>query len=581
MRAVRATVALLVLALAGCGGGGGGGASPPYTPPVTPAATPTPSPTSTASGAPAPAPTVGYLAGSGSSFSGTTRAGTSAVTVAAISEILIPRPTAPAFLPVGIRVDVGNGTQSAARQANVLAPATNSAPVSSPRVSLSAERAVNYEQLRVSMRSLRRSPTATVVAPAAAPASSRTFAVLTGSIGSSGNTYAQVATTLQQTTPHAYVYVDSTLGLSPALVTAIAADFENAYLSDTLHFGTPDYPNNAPFGPLNGTGTPCDSSGNKIAGANPIPVVIADSDPHTAVVVVSQSNAGNGEGGYFDPNNYFVQSFANCNRAVSNQTPMIVLVWPNSGNANANFETQEDMVRVTAHEFQHLINFVNHCILAPVCTPGDDPFMNEGLSMLAQDFAVHQLYPNLAYDVDEGLYFAGQFLQNPQSFNIGSFTGIDAGGSTPAFNCNGCYGGAYLFQRYLYNRFGGDAYTRAMTSAGGVAKANLFNVTGFDYGPLLGDFSIALMSSQNSLTASAAFTFALNPSGGYVDQFGKTFTLPGLGLAGTNALGTSTTYGSCQGCLFYVGIPTNGNTATVKVTDVSAAASLAAGVAQH
>src|SRR5271166_5719876 len=121
MRAVQAILALVVLALAGCGGGGGGSASPPYVPASTPTPVPTASPVGTPTGSPAPAPTVGYLAVSGSSFSGTTSSAARAVTLVAISGNLIPRPTSPAFVPTTIRVDVAGGaTQTLARRATDL-----------------------------------------------------------------------------------------------------------------------------------------------------------------------------------------------------------------------------------------------------------------------------------------------------------------------------------------------------------------------------------------------------------------------------------------------------------------------------
>ena len=121
-----------------------------------------------------------------------------------------------------------------------------------------------------------------------------------------------------------------------------------------------------------------------------------------------------------------------------------------------------------------------------------------------------------------------------------------------------------------------------METSTGTSRTNLIAVTGEDFGPLLGDFSIALMSAQNGISASSAFSFALNPAGTYVDQFATPFTLPGIGLAGTNAPGTTTAYPSCQGCVFYVGIPTGGASASLNVVDLSTqSASLAAGIAQH
>ncbi|MBV8601722.1 MAG: hypothetical protein JO359_09205, partial [Candidatus Eremiobacteraeota bacterium] len=325
MRLGWAALAFVVV-LAGCGGGGGGGgtgppsqggSSTPTPTPTVPIATPSPTPTASPIASGAAAPSVGYLTGNGSTFSGTTSASASSVTLTPISEIFKVQAFPPSFVTASVRVDVSGATQSLARKSVVDAQANTQTAVQ-PRVGLSADRFAAVAPMRSLASALRRAPQTTSTAapsPTGAPAA-RSFAVLSGGTGPSSTSYVQVAATLQQTSAHAYVYVDNSLGLSTSTVGAIASDFENAYLSDTTHFGTSDYPSNAPFGPLNGTAHPCDAGGNQIPGAQAIPVVIPDTDGRTYVVVVSQSNAGNGEGGYFDPANYFAQSFANCSLKV-------------------------------------------------------------------------------------------------------------------------------------------------------------------------------------------------------------------------------------------------------------------------
>ena len=347
------------------------------------------------------------------------------MTVAAISETPpTPHPPTDGLVPATIQVSVKSGsTQSLVRRPGAV---TLSATIEAgPRISLSAERAVDAVALRAALSVPSRRPSAlpadATPLPVPSAAATKTFAVLNGGIGPTATGYAQVATTLAQTSAHGYIYVDNSLNLFSNVTSGIASDFENAYLADTVHFGTTTYPSNAPNGPLNFFQTPCDTSGNALIGSPTIPVVIPGSDPHVDLVVVSQANAGNAEGGYFDPDNYFVQQYANCSHKISNGAPMIVVVWPS--NASPTYELSEDMVRVTAHELQHLINFVNHCILAPRCLVEDDPWLDEGLSMLAQDFAVQQLFSNVPYDVDEGLSFAGLYLRSPQTFDIGSFQG--------------------------------------------------------------------------------------------------------------------------------------------------------------
>jgi hypothetical protein len=60
----------------------------------------------------------------------------------------------------------------------------------------------------------------------------------------------------------------------------------------------------------------------------------------------------------------------------------------------------------------------------------EDRWINEGLSMLAQDFAVHNLFPQVSLDVDDALEHTIVFLNNPENFSLTGFTGVDPRATT-------------------------------------------------------------------------------------------------------------------------------------------------------
>ena len=639
----RSSVLLLVVgvfALSGCGGGGGTSGAPPALPavaaspavvatqtPIVPGSSATPSPTATAkptaspsgtatataaptptsapaptappatpsaaptlpapTAPPAPAPGVAYLGVNGASAFGTVAATSATGTMIAASSALLPNGLpgsgtislaagATASTPLALAratqaIPLGTILGHAAPGFSGIAPPALREPaLEDERILASARHRLVRLQHAISYRRAKSLPTAV--------GSTGSLVVFNAPIGSSQGQYVPVASTLAVVTPHAYVWVDNAAGISAQTAGSIGNDFENAYASDRAHFGTSDYPASAP-GMLFGT-NPCDSTGTPIVGAPVQPQFISDSDPHTVVFVVSQASAGAGEGGYFSTVNQMTQGVLNCisPSSKSNEAAMIVLVWPSS--ANVSYEINEDAVRGTAHEFQHLINFVNHTMLAT--SPGSElTFINEGLSMLAQDFAVNALYPGTPLDVSNALFYGAKFLARPASYSLGAFAGVDSG-SQLSFNCGGCYGEAYLFQRYLYDRFGGDAYARAMESAQSTGAASLQSVTGQSYGQLLLDFSIALATSGLGYNSDPRFNFQnFNPYGTYTDQFGGRQRLAGPGTTPV-APGSSAAVSTYVGSLVYGTVqPAAGAGASVKVTDGTGSFSLEAGLVQR
>jgi hypothetical protein len=402
------------------------------------------------------------------------------------------------------------------------------------------------------------------------------FSVSQAAIGTGGGGYTSVAATLRATSAHANVWIDNTLGtLDATAAQRIAADFENAYDSDTRHFGSVEYTSASPGARV--MLRPCDASGRQIGGAL-VPMFISPGGRH-AVLIVNQTTLGNGMGGYFSAMDYETQAIANCSRVPSNELPLIVLGY--APGADLNYALDEDFVRGTAHELQHAINFVQHYILAP--TPQvDSTWINEGLSMLAQDFAVSELHngtPNL--DVDDALARAQEFLRQPEAYNL---TGFDCatGSSGFTYNCSGSYGESYLFERYLYDRFGGDAFTLALESGSAAGVANLQAVTRTPVQQLISDFGVALAVSGLHVTSDPRFAFtAFNPYGSYTDQFGGSRTFNGPAVT-TQTPGTSVTYPSVAGTFRYFATqPNAAQGAGVTVTDTAGPLQLAPALIQH
>ncbi len=334
--------------------------------------------------------------------------------------------------------------------------------------------------------------------------------------GYASRTNLQVPATLLVQSPHGNIWVQSTLvGALTPYAAQLSADFENGYSSDTAHFASPDYPQSAPG--MQPQYKSCSSSGSQQGAA---PAYIAEpSDRRINVMVVDSSTLG-GIGGYFSSVNLMTQGALNCLNAgyESNEAPFIFVGW--FGSYGAQYELQEDMVRSDAHELQHLINFVNHGLLAPGASNAsfngnESQYINEGLSMLAQDLAISQMYgaQGIQFDAADALPRAQAYLANPAAFSLSSFSGVDSaswgGGGSARTNCSGgCYGAAYLFQRYLRDRFGGDVFTHAMETSGVTGTSNLQSVSGENAGNLVADFALAMAANTvGAPSTDARFSF--------------------------------------------------------------------------
>lgn len=427
-------------------------------------------------------------------------------------------------------------------------------------------------------------------------------------LGSSSSTYQQVPSTLEFQGAHGNVWIDNSLmsgtnasssfqGASLATTVAqIGADLENAAVSDTTHFASYDYANNAPGVQL--TYNACDTSGQTIG--NSPQYITEPTDRRVNLEILNAANLGSGVGGYFSGVNYTPQVVWNCPTStgprnpvpMSNEAPFIYCGW--FQNNGASYELNEDLVRGTAHELQHLINFVNHSILPAAANTyafdgTEDPFINEGLSMLSQDLAVNTLHPAQSFDVDDAMLHAQQYLSSPQNYSLSGFIGIDpsswgGNGTTPAYNCGGgCYGSAYLFERYMRDRFGGDTYTQGMETSQQTGFANLqVNGGNEPAGTLMGDFAIAIATNSQQISPpKSAFNLGtFNTRTSYTGQF-RTVTLTGVASAITLAQNGSSSFTPPLGGFGFFGLAPNNGSAVSIVDNGSGTFSLFGGLAQH
>ncbi len=561
--------------------------SPSPSPSPAASASPVPSPTasSTPGSAPQSAPAIGLLgAVAGGGFGGVESSSASGATLVGMAPGLQGSSGNAVTAAGSVSVAVNGAGGSAVRRA------PSSAAMASPAAAVPVEFQPlgSRRALRAAQRSLRlvaagTRSAATVRRTRSLPTTLGATALLwaqNAAIGSNNGTYTQVPATLAAITAHAYVWIDSSLTsvlTSPSTFNAIANDFENGWASDNAHF-TNDAYDAAQEAPQNA----CDANGNVVGTTLPI----VAHDVRTTVFVVNPASLGGGVGGYFDEINFYAQSYLQCFESIrsaslqSNEAPMIYVGWfgPGGGSNTTSYELGEDLVRGTAHEYQHLLNFVAHDVRGGA-GDDEDSFINEGLSMLAQDLAVPRMYPQLANDALDAGYHANRFLAAPQNFSLTGFSGVDnaAASTAPAYNCSGCYGASYLFQRYAYDRFGGDAYLASMENGSALGLAHMASVVNETPAALLEDFGLTLASANGTSDARYRIPgFAFGTSA--TTQFATTAVLRSPATV-NGAPGAGTFAGPFDGGYVLVAVPGAGATVTVKET--TGAFSFAAGIAQH
>jgi hypothetical protein len=561
---------------------------------ATPAATPTPvgshapsaapsaTPTAVASAQAQALPLTGAMPALGNGFGGLTASGSNGATIVAAGTRLLASTGDPVQTQASLTLTV-NGKTGAAVRRGVRGGAL------AAQLSVDAPTALQHRVVRDLLRGASRGKAVqgavrrTRSLPSTVGATAGLWAQNSAIGSSSGGHYTQVPAKLAAVTAHAYVWIDSSLFDTGEVDTnaaqQIGTDFENAWASDTQHFGTDVY---AGLPVESDQASYCNSSGVRTGAGN----AIVASDARTVVFVVNPSSLGGGVGGYFDPANFLADAVLQCNpkaRAAgihSNEAPMIYLGWFEQRD-NKVYELQEDLVRGTAHEFQHLINFVNHALRNDEPSADEDAFINEGLSMLAQDLAVPHMFSGVDHDSLDAVRHANLWLASPQSYSLTGFSGIDPGQSAPAYNCSGCYGGSYLFQRYLYDRLGGDAYLHQVEAGTQTGLDHVAAIAGVSDQQLLSDFGLALaVRATGGPAGTGAYAFpAFGFGASLPTQFGGTIAVPLLGVADPAGPVGGTYTGPYDGGYAFLSVPGAG--AAVSVLDTTSSVGMTAGIAQH
>lgn len=144
--------------------------------------------------------------------------------------------------------------------------------------------------------------------------------------------------------------------------------------------------------------------------------------------------------------------------------------------------TVASLQSIFAHEFQHMINTGQRYILqGDLNSPDEQLWFNEGLSHLAENLCGYD-------DQNEarvGLYLHGQ-----------AHTGISLvqGPATLAER-----GAAYLFCRYLADRWPGAAFTRSLIGGPAAGPANVAQATGASFAQLFKDWAAAIYLDDRDL----------------------------------------------------------------------------------
>jgi hypothetical protein len=601
-------VAVSFAALAACSGGGGGGFPGPGNPNPTPTPYVTPTPTSQPctgnTAAPASGSAVYYLTAScttANSVAGFTIPGDGHGLLVAASTVdqsvpfttpstAFPLQSPPAVGSLEVSITSGETVSALRRKAGIVSRKVDLRSVRSTQPLVARHfahpRLIASRKLAALLHSSGRGASTLVRKRSILPTTLGSTAGI-WTLNTSGN-YVQVNSTLEYTGTYGDVWVDNTLlatSAGPLTTTSIQTlgnDYDNAWKAVTPVYGTPDYTSSSAGAQETTNCTGQDET-----------IFIPDPDNRQALFVISSASNG-GFGSYFDPANLVYNDIAtnpNCLQAESNERSGVYLQYNVGSSADSmTAQLQEEDVALTANDLSHLIEFVGQTITNPSMTGGtflttgyfDSPFITEGLGTLAQDLAVRRMYPQLSIDVDGNGQPAQTYLADPPAYSLTAFYGTDPSASAMAA-CDGCFGEAYLFARYSYDRFG-SSYPGALINSGLTGFANLANAFGASTTPqnVIADFAVASAVSGQSYTSDPRFNVTgFTTFGTYTDQFSNTLTLAGPTASGTQNVATNMTYAANLGSFLYVqlgGLPAS---ATVQVTDGTGAFGLEAALSQH
>jgi hypothetical protein len=293
--------------------------------------------------------------------------------------------------------------------------------------------------------------------------------------------YTMHAATLALSTAHADIWVDDDVpaALLDTIRAALARDVENAYAVDT-RFGSLSY--TAAEVADHERVPACDALGRRNGS---VAAAVPSRGELFNVLIVPAARV---RYGYMDRASYGYQAAANCFHARSNELPAL-LVWAVEDRHPAELR-DATLVDFPAHELQHAQSFVQHEVRSAVAHY-QPPLVNEGLSMLAQDFAVDRLFAR-RFDTFSAGYSANVFLSAPNEVSILGFTFAEGPRAIHGYG-SGAYGGAYMLQRYLYDQLG-DAYVASLATTEQVGVPAMEAAAGLPIAEIMRRFATRLLA---------------------------------------------------------------------------------------
>lgn len=285
-------------------------------------------------------------------------------------------------------------------------------------------------------------------------------------------------------TRHADVWIEDVPALHSIDARRIARGVDIAAKAVIPRFGTIDY---TAASIVNNTATYCSKSGRAIGRG---PRVVDSRGGRFTVLIVSHEAAPYN---YANISSYVPQAEANCYPPThSNETPALLVTTFDASEARISYRFFPLNV---AHELQHLANFVRHAILHEFGSANtfeqfrqEDPFINEGLSELAMDYAARIARPASEY-ASENLASVRDFMRSPSSVSLFGLSPLTL------THLHAPYGAAYLFQRYLLDRFG-DRYLTAMAHSSGFGFSEIAAATGVPFPDLASGFAKAIAARR-------------------------------------------------------------------------------------
>jgi hypothetical protein len=238
-----------------------------------------------------------------------------------------------------------------------------------------------------------------------------------------------------------------------------------------------------------------------------------DVDSNGKLIILLSSTLGPATGGgillgYYSANDVASprDATSNCGGTRSNHADMFYLNGIN--NLVPGYNATDVINRIypdtLAHEFQHLINFNQHCVVRP-CPETEDVWINEGLSMVAEEIG------GFGWNVSSGRTSGSRYLdRNRTSAGIESYDrrSLTYWQSDPIGN----YEGAHAFFRYFADRMGPGVLSQLVqTSLSGLP--NLENALGMSFSDAYAHWTTALMFSNEGMLGGSSSLFDFKGEG--------------------------------------------------------------------